>query len=175
MSQPHDLRNEPNRAAEEVVPVLSEELVVEKDASPTGSVRVHRLVQDHDELVDVGLRKEHVDVRRVVMNQYVDGPLPIRREGDTTIIPVVEEVIVVEKRYRLKEEVHVTRIAREERHEERVTVSRQDAWIEELDSTGSTVQVQPPAPDPPSLQPPTPVADKPAVKKTKSIFSEWQK
>ena len=130
---------------EAVVPVLAEELVVDKEQIPTGGIRVHRRTLDHDETVDLPLVKEHVDVRRVLIDREVDGPLPVRREGDTTIIPIVEEVLIIEKRFRLKEEIHVIRSAREERHQERVPVRRQEADIEPIDRDGRSVRVDVPA------------------------------
>jgi uncharacterized protein DUF2382 len=36
-------------------------------------------------------------------------PPPVRHEGDTTIISVIREITVVEKRYEVIEEIHVTR------------------------------------------------------------------
>ena len=33
--------------------------------------------------------------------------MPVREEHDTTIISVVEEVLVVEKRWMLREEIHI--------------------------------------------------------------------
>ncbi len=129
---------------EQIIPVLAEELVVEKKPVPTGGVRVNRRVVEHDETVELPLRKEHLDVRRVMVDREVDGLLPVRREGETTIIPIVEEVLVVEKRYRLKEEIHVTRTVRQELHTERVTLQRQEANVEQFDAEGRTRVVQPP-------------------------------
>jgi uncharacterized protein (TIGR02271 family) len=140
---------------EGVIPVLAEELVVEKKPVTTGGVRVNRRLLEHDETVELPLLKEHVDVRRVLIDREVEGPLPVRREGETTIIPIVEEVLIVEKRYRLKEEVHVTRTAREELHRETVTVRRQEAEVEQFDAEGrsrnivtSEPQREPPPPEP---------------------------
>jgi uncharacterized protein (TIGR02271 family) len=126
-----------------VVPVLAEELVVDKEAVPTGGIRVHRRVQEHDEVVDLPLLKEHVDVRRVIVDREVEGPLPVRREGDTTIVPIVEEVLVISKRFVLREEVHITRTVHEERHQERVTLKRHEAEIEEVDSGGRGRRIEP--------------------------------
>ena len=143
-----DIDTEPQAAApmqqEQVIPVLAEEVVVEKKAVPTGGVRVNRRVLEHDETVELPLRKEHLDVRRVMVDREVDGPMPVRREGETTIIPIVEEVLVVEKRYRLKEEIHVTRTVRQELHTERVTLQRQEANVEQFDAEGRTRVAQPP-------------------------------
>ena len=121
-----------HRVDDAVVPVLAEELDIQKRAVETGGVRVHRRVLEHEEEFETPLIRQHLDIRRVVMNQDVDGPLPVRQEGDTIIVPIVEEVLVVEKRFRLKEEVHMTRRSFEELHRERVVVRRQQADIERL-------------------------------------------
>ena len=136
---------ETNGAPEDtVVPVLAEEVRVGKKAVPTGAVRVHRKVHEHEETVDVPLLKEHVDVRRVLIEREVDGPLPVRRDGDTTIIPIVEEVLVISKKFMLKEEVHVLRTVREERHHEQVVVRRQEPEIERIDESGRALSVDTP-------------------------------
>jgi uncharacterized protein (TIGR02271 family) len=101
---------------------------------------VHRRVLEHEEEIDMPLMREHVQVRRVLLDREVEGPLPIRREGETIVIPVVEEVLIVSRRYRLKEEVYVTKTTREERHQERVRVRRQEADIEEFDADGRPVR-----------------------------------
>jgi stress response protein YsnF len=60
----------------------------------------------------------------------VDEPVPTRTEGETTIIPVMEEVLVVEKRLRLKEELHVTRRRTEHRDPQRVTLRSERVEVE---------------------------------------------
>ena len=134
LAQPWEETTEPRvrQMDEAVVPVLAEELVVDTKAVPVGGVRVHRRVLEHEEEIELPLMREHLDIRRVILNQDVDGPLPVRQDGDTIIVPIVEEVLIVEKRFRLKEEVHMTRRAFEEMHRERVVVRRQEAEIERL-------------------------------------------
>jgi stress response protein YsnF len=46
----------------------------------------------------------------------VDAMPPVRQEGDTTIMSVVEETIVVERHLFLKEEVQIRRLRVSERH-----------------------------------------------------------
>jgi stress response protein YsnF len=58
----------------------------------------------------------------------------VRTEGETTIIPVVEEVLVVEKRLVLKEEIHIRRLISKDDVEVPVTVRRQRAVVERDDS-----------------------------------------
>ena len=50
-----------------------------------------------------------MQVERVPVNRFVSGTQPVRQDGDVTIVPVYEEVLVVERRLMLKEEVKVTR------------------------------------------------------------------
>jgi stress response protein YsnF len=59
----------------------------------------------------------------------VESIPPIRREGNVTIVPVVEEVLKVERYLVLKEEVHIRRVKQTERFQETVTLRRQQAQI----------------------------------------------
>jgi uncharacterized protein (TIGR02271 family) len=126
-----------------VVPVVDEQLVVHKRALPTGRVRVHKTVDERKETVDLPLAKERADIRRVVIDEDVSDIPPIRREGDTTIIPVVEEVLVVQKKLRLKEEIHIIRRREEERHVEEVTLKEERVEIERVDEQGHSEVVEP--------------------------------
>jgi len=54
----------------------------------------------------------------------------IRTEGDVTIVPVLEEVLVVEKRLVLKEELHIRRRIETETVEVPVILRKQRAIIE---------------------------------------------
>jgi hypothetical protein len=45
----------------------------------------------------------------VQIDRIVAEPPVQRQEGDTLILPVVEEVLVVEKRLMLREEIRITR------------------------------------------------------------------
>jgi stress response protein YsnF len=60
-------------------------------------------------VLEVPLLEDTVEVKRVAVNRIIDGPVPVREEGNVTIIPVFEEVLVVEKRLMLKEEIHLVR------------------------------------------------------------------
>lgn len=55
------------------------------------------------------LRSEEIAVNRIPINQEVTAVPGIRMEGDTTIIPVVKEVAVIQKKLVLVEEIHVTK------------------------------------------------------------------
>jgi stress response protein YsnF len=54
----------------------------------------------------------------------------IRTKGDLTIVPVLEEVLLVEKRLVLKEELHIRRTIHTEVVEVPVTLRKQRAVVE---------------------------------------------
>lgn len=116
-----------------VVPVIAEELVVERQTVETGRVRVSKRVNERVEVVDEPLVLEEVHVERVPVDRVVDGPVPVRYEGDTMIVPLFEEVLVVEKRLVLKEELHITKRRREERRPQEVRLRSEEARVERLE------------------------------------------
>jgi stress response protein YsnF len=62
----------------------------------------------------------------------VESAPEIRTEGDVTIVPVLEEVVVVEKRLVLKEELHIRRSVKTETVEVPITLRKQRAVVERL-------------------------------------------
>jgi uncharacterized protein (TIGR02271 family) len=113
-----------------VVSVIQETLDVDTRPVETGRVRIRKKVHEREETVDPPLRHDDVVVDRVPVNRVVDGPIPVRSEGDTLIIPLFEEVLVVEKRLLLKEEVRITTHQVETHTPQRVTLRREEAVVE---------------------------------------------
>lgn len=114
------------------VPKVQEELRVEVREVDTGGVRVHKTVNEQPQQIEEHLRREEVDVKHVPIDRIVslsEAP-SARQEGDTLIVPILEEVLVVEKRCRIKEEIHITRSQRTERHVETVVLRSEDVTIE---------------------------------------------
>jgi len=118
--------------AETVIPVVAEELVVGKRTVETSKVRIHKTVREHEEVVDEPLLRDEVEVERVPVNQFVERPVDARYEGDTLIVPVFEEVLVVEKRLVLREELHITRRRTEHHEPQQVTLRHEEVNIERL-------------------------------------------
>ncbi len=116
----------------DVIPVVEEQAVVRKRAEVTGAVRVTRRVREEDRKVSADLASEAVEVERVPRDQFVEGPIPERREGDTLVLSVVEEVPVVVTRYRLVEQVRITRRRRTESWEGTIPVRRGEVVVERL-------------------------------------------
>ena len=125
-----------------VVPINAETATVSRRRNVTGRVTVATTTRTRDELIDELLRNEHAEIERVVLRQFVDEDPGIRQEGDVLVIPILEEVVVVERRLVLKEEVRVRRVITTEHHRETITLREQDAVI-----TRHSVDLQAPAPE----------------------------
>ncbi|MBV1795784.1 YsnF/AvaK domain-containing protein [Siccirubricoccus sp. G192] len=126
--------------AETIIPLLEEHLRVGKRVRETGRLRVSVTTGTEARLVEETLRSRLVDIERVPIGRTVAEAPPVREEGDTLVIPVLEEVLVVERRLVLREEVRLRLRVEERQHAEPVTLRRQQAVIERL----------PPMPDAPT-------------------------
>ena len=116
-------------AGHTVIPVFEESLSVAKRVVETARVRVSRVTHDHQQMVDELLQHEKVEVERIPIDRPVEAMPPVRQEGDVTIIPVVEEVVKIERHLVLKEEVHIRRVKHTERYQDTITLRRQEAVI----------------------------------------------
>jgi uncharacterized protein (TIGR02271 family) len=125
-------REEPAEIIYAVVPVLAEELEVQKRRVETGKVRLTKVVHEREVQVDEPLWREEVEVTRVPIQRVVDGPVPVREDNGTTILSVVEEVLVVEKRWMLREEIHIRTQRRETHQPQRVTLRSEDVQVEHV-------------------------------------------
>ncbi len=117
------------RREEVIIPLHKEEIAVSRRKLARAVVRVATVTRSREQLVDEELAQERVEVERVAMGHVVDAIPPVREEGDVTIMPVVEEVLVVERRLILKEEVRIRRVRLVQQHQETVTLRDQEAVI----------------------------------------------
>src|SRR5688572_14048697 len=115
---------------EHVLPVMEEELGVDKREVVTGKIQVRTVVESFEKVARATLEGEEIEVTRVPIGKELKNITEQRTEGDVLIIPVVEEVLVVEKRLVLKEELHIRRRTTREDVEVPVTLRKQRAVIE---------------------------------------------
>jgi uncharacterized protein (TIGR02271 family) len=116
-----------------VIPVLREELTVGKRVVETGKgVRITKSVSEREEIVDEPLTKDEVVVERVAINKIVDdSDIPsVHYDGETMVVPILEEVLVTEKRTLIKEEVRITRQRREFRDPQRFVLRTEQVSAE---------------------------------------------
>ena len=112
---------------DEVLQLHAERLDVRRRVRQTGEVRVALQTRSRDQQVDEQLTRRQVRVERVAIDRFVDEMPEVRQEGETTVIPVVEEILV--RRLFLKEEVRVSRIDTTRPHRETVTLRYQDIVV----------------------------------------------
>lgn len=119
-----------------VIPLVEERISVTKREVETGRHRIRVSVEERQEMVPVDLSHDDVEIERVPMNKTVTQLPSVRLEGSTTVIPVVEEVVVVEKRLVLVEEIHVRRRSETRTEQIPVTIRSEQAHIDQAGFDG---------------------------------------
>ena len=116
-------------SGELTIPLHTEDVVISRRKLERAVVRVATVTRNHEQLVDEELVHEYVEVEHVPIGRVVDAMPAVRVEGDVTIMPVVEEILVVERRLILKEEVRIRRVRITEHHLETITLREQEAIV----------------------------------------------
>jgi uncharacterized protein (TIGR02271 family) len=106
------------------IPIVEEFAHVFKREGITDRVTVRTGAETHEVMIREELLRGHVAVDRVPIDREIDAAPPIRTEGEVTIVPVVEERLIVEKRLFLVEELHFTRHTAREAVEVPATLRR---------------------------------------------------
>ena len=96
------------------------------------TVQVKTITTEYEHRVEESLTHERVEVRRILIDRVVEIVPDTRQEGDVTIIPVVEEQTVIQRRLVLKEEVHLQRKAVSDVHKETVVLRKQEAIVSRI-------------------------------------------
>lgn len=128
------------RPDEKAVPVVEEQVSVGRRVVETGRVRVQLVTEQEEQQVQAALRSEHVAVERVPVGRELRPgeapPAPREEEGGAVlVVPVLEEVLVVEKRLVVREELRLRRQVSAETVSTPVTLQRQHATVERLPAT----------------------------------------
>jgi uncharacterized protein (TIGR02271 family) len=126
---PFENRDESNPLDQVVIPLHAEEVSIGKKQVATGRVKVSTVTHSREEVVQQLLQSERIEIERVPMGQIIGKVPEIRTEGDITIIPVVEETVVLQRQLVLKEEVRIRRIRETQNYQERVMLRQQEAVI----------------------------------------------
>lgn len=116
----------------QTIPLVQERLIVEKQRRVTDRVKVSTTTETVEDMVSVDLMNMDVDVVRVPVERDIDVVPDVVTDGDLTIIPVVEERVVITRQLVLREEIHVRRTERRDVSDIPVSIRRQTALIEHL-------------------------------------------
>ena len=123
-----DLRAE----APTVFQEIEERALVRTVARETGRVVARTVTDSREEAVDGTGWRETVEVERVPVGRPVEAVEPTRQEDGVTVIPVYEEVLVVQKQLVLREEVRLTTRREPLPGPERVTLRSQRVEVDRL-------------------------------------------
>jgi uncharacterized protein (TIGR02271 family) len=126
-----------------VLPLYEEQISVSKLESSSGHVRVSVATKQFEQRIDELLASEICEIERRQIDQPIDSTPKVREEGDTIIIPIVEEVLVVERRAVLKEEIRIRRLHKKERFEDRVLLRKQEAVITRIPAEAPAAGARP--------------------------------
>lgn len=135
---------DPTFKPESSMPDATDDLSTIALARETARIRVRR-TNERRVMVRIETREERqsliaeleevqIEVARVPVGRDVDVVPEVRVEGDVTILPVMEERVVVTRQLVLKEEVHVRRVTTRRREEVPVTLRHDVAVIERIDA-----------------------------------------
>jgi Domain of unknown function (DUF2382) len=105
-----------------VVLVIVAALEVPRRVVEAGTVRLTTMVHAREALVDAPLLHDNVTITRVPIQRVVDGPVPVRKDHGTRMLAVVEAVLVVEKQWRLRKEIHLRTQCIETHQPQRITL-----------------------------------------------------
>ncbi len=130
---------------EVVIPLAEETVTVSKREVETGRVHVALTTGTQTVIAREALRGRRVEVERVPVGRTLAegeaAPVP-HEQGDTLVIPVVEETAVVVKRLVVREEIRLRFVPTERPFEQAVEVRRQQAAVARV----------PPGTDPPATE-----------------------
>lgn len=91
------------------IPVHEEEMHVRVREVDRGRIIIEKSVESVPYREQIDIANDVVEIDRIPIDVELDEMPQARQEGHTLIVPVVEEVLVVMRKYRVIEEVHVTR------------------------------------------------------------------
>jgi uncharacterized protein (TIGR02271 family) len=117
---------------EAAIPLVEERLRIDKRTVETGRVRIRTVVNEKLARIADDLERDDVTIERVAVNREVSEVPATREENGVLIVPILEEVVVVEKRLVLKEELHIHRNRKRERVEEAVRVKSMSAEVDRV-------------------------------------------
>ena len=138
MIHPDDINNEMNSKDIKLL-VINEEIKVHKKLVDGDTVRITKKTNEFSETIDTSVTTEEVKIEKVAFNKYLDTHPEVRYEGDTIIIPVVKEVVVVEKKILLVEEVRITKHIHTSSEEQIIPLRHQEIIVERLTSNNTNI------------------------------------
>lgn len=118
-----------------VIPVIEEQVVIGTKRVEKASILIEKKVKTEEVSVDVPLTEESYDIRRIPKNDYLENIPEIWHDGDTTVIPVVKEVMV--KKILLTEEIRITKKTQVTKRTEKASLKKEEVTITRKENDAS--------------------------------------
>lgn len=115
------------------IPIIAEQASVTKRVVGLEHVSVRTTSEERHVVIHDEVRRDSIEVVRVPVDREVAEAPEVRIEGDVTIVPVLEERLVVEKRLFLVEELHLRRSTATESVDLPTTLRRTRVDVERKD------------------------------------------
>ena len=131
-----------NETGQIVVPLVAEEIRIGKKTVETGGVRVHKTVREDVQTIDEPIVREHIEVERVEINRFVETAPAVRQEDDVMVVPVLEEVVVTQKRLLLREEIRLIKRREEISNPQQITLRREEISLENIETGNDELDVR---------------------------------
>jgi stress response protein YsnF len=97
----------------------------------TPEVCVNEKTHEEQVKIPLSLSEEKISIERIAVNKIIKEAAPaVRYSGDTMIISVMKEEVVVQKRLVLVEELHIRRHVTEKKTTETHTVHKEEVIVE---------------------------------------------
>ena len=128
----------PQDDSERTVSLYGEELTVTKVTAVTDHVRVSTHVDERAVLVEGSVERGELTIERIAVDRAVTHAPEPRQDGDTLVVSLVEERLVVEKRLFVVEELRITRTAITEDVAIPATLRTMRATVERTPSSPTT-------------------------------------
>ena len=119
-----------------VIPLYADSISIDRREVEGDTIRLAVQTHTREQVIDEQLAHTRVEIERIPIGRTIDAAPPVRTEGDTIIIPVIEEIAVVERRLVLKEEIVLRRVRTAEPYREKVSLREQEAVVERTDQNG---------------------------------------
>jgi uncharacterized protein (TIGR02271 family) len=114
-----------------IIPVSREFVTITKEVVETGKVHIRKQVTEEEATINLPMIQEGYHVERKPGSKELLHQYPaVRHDGDNMVIPVVREVLIVEKRYEVLEELHVIKTKTEVPHLQQVTLRKESVDIQ---------------------------------------------
>lgn len=114
---------------ETILRLFAEKVSIGKMRVTTGRVGVSVVTRKKQLPVNGLLSSETAEIECVPLGVPVERIPEVRSEGDTLIVPVVDEILRIERQLILKEEIRIRRVRSSRVHQELVTIREQKVSI----------------------------------------------